>query len=404
MKNIFRIVYYFVYRYFWKQRYRSIVIDKKVNFKNVSLKNFKHSFCGYYTNKPFDSTNNRILVSSTNSDAVRSTGTEKLILSILDLTTMKYNSFAETVSWNWQQGAMLQWLDKERVIYNMYSMKADDYYSEIYNLKTSKKSKISFPIYKVSSNGEFAISLNFKRLAKYRPDYGYFCHQECILDDENDGLFFVNLETGISSLLISLNELKLFKPETEMLDAKHKVNHIDISPDNKRFLFLHRWYVGSKKFTRLLSCNIDGSDLRFHKGNRFVSHNCWANNESIISFCKNRFGYKYILTKGLSDEYNLLLDDLKFDGHPIVNENQSLMLTDTANPDRSLFKSLYLFNLNTKELKPIAQFFMSRKFAFGEMRIDLHPKWGSGNSILSIDYNNEGKRSIGIIDLKYDTE
>ena len=30
-----------------------------------------------------------------------------------------------------------------------------------------------------------------------------------------------------------------------MVNSKHKVNHIDIAPDGKRFMFIHRW-IGPK--------------------------------------------------------------------------------------------------------------------------------------------------------------
>ena len=41
----------------------------------------------------------------------------------------------------------------------------------------------------------------------------------------------------MSKLILSLDYLKNFNPDVTMTDAVHKVNHIDIAPDGKRFIF-----------------------------------------------------------------------------------------------------------------------------------------------------------------------
>ena len=61
-----------------------------------------------------------------------------------------------------------------RDIYNAYSTKEDAYFSKIVNLNNGTATRVCQPIYSVDPQGRFALTLDFSRLARLRPDYGYF--------------------------------------------------------------------------------------------------------------------------------------------------------------------------------------------------------------------------------------
>ena len=67
-----------------------------------------------------------------------------------------------------------------------------------------------------------------------------------------------------------------------MTGAEHKINHLMISPDGNRFMVLHRWFQNGVKYTRLVTCGMDGSDMYNLSDDDFVSHFCWKNNEEIL--------------------------------------------------------------------------------------------------------------------------
>ena len=64
----------------------------------------------------------------------------------------------------------------------------------------------------------------------------------------------------------------------------HKVNHIMLSPNGKRFLVLYRWLVGKRKYTRLITCNVDGTDMYILSDDDMVSHCYWKNYSTIPAF------------------------------------------------------------------------------------------------------------------------
>lgn len=74
----------------------------------------------------------------------------------------KIKKLGSTNSWNVQQGAMVQWLGPnfdEEIIYNDFQN--GDYCSVILNIKTNEKRIIKKPVYNVSSDGRWALTLDF---------------------------------------------------------------------------------------------------------------------------------------------------------------------------------------------------------------------------------------------------
>ena len=81
-----------------------------------------------------------------------------------------------------------------------------------------------------------------------------------------------------------------------MEGAEHKVNHLMISPNGKRFMVLHRWFKNGEKYTRLVTCNMDGTEMYNLSDDNFVSHCCWKNNEEILSYLNKKESGKGILS------------------------------------------------------------------------------------------------------------
>jgi hypothetical protein len=308
-------------------------------------------------------------------------------------------------AWNWQQGCMLQWYaaSNDTIIYNDFSYEKNHYISIIRNITTGNDKTIDFPVYSVSNSGDFALTLNFERLALMRPDYGYFNRNikwEDLPDDHSDGIWFVDLKKNSSKLILSLDTLKNYQPSETMNGAHHKVNHIDISPDGKRFMFLHRWVGPQGRFMRLLTADShDGSGLYYITGDQMVSHNCWLGNREIISFCRLPDGRDRYVRFRDQQSFSEIIGDTLFnkDGHPSVSPDGHWMLTDDY-PDKSRFSRLYLYHLNKKKKYIVGEFYQPLWYT-GEKRIDLHPKWSPDGQKVSIDSGHTGKRKFYVVDV-----
>jgi len=146
----------------------------------------------------------------------RAPGKDDMVkICLLETKTGKVDVIDETRAWNFQQGAMLQWLPEQRILYN--SAKDGIFISIIYELKSGKKREISRPVSAVSPDGKYALSINFARLARWRPGYGYAGLPDTFENKrwpEDDGLYIVNLETGDHKLIIPLARLLCFSVQT----------------------------------------------------------------------------------------------------------------------------------------------------------------------------------------------
>jgi hypothetical protein len=80
------------------------------------------------------------------------------------------------------------------------------------------------------------------------------------------------MQTGETELIITLEQLSEIPYRGKSLaDQWNYVNHLLVSPDSKRFIFLHRWRakgpddtdfkVNNGFVTRMFTANLDGSDL-----------------------------------------------------------------------------------------------------------------------------------------------
>lgn len=227
-----------------------------------------------------------------------------------------------THSWNVQQSCMAQWLGpdfKSRLIYNDY--RDGRYCSVVFNVEQMKEERVlPRPGYDVARDGSFALSLDFNRLHRMRPGYGYSNEQpdrtKGVLCPDECCIWKMDIPSGKVTELLKYTDMAAFEPDGSMSGAEHKVNHLMISPNGKRFMVLHRWYQNGKKHTRLVTCNIDKTDMYNLSDDVFVSHCYWKNDKEILSFLRKKdTGDHYYLMKDKSQEYQLLWPELNTDGH-----------------------------------------------------------------------------------------
>ena len=297
-------------------------------------------------------------------------------------------------AWNWQQGCQTTWFNIRSIIHNDFDGKK--YISKIVDINTLDYRVINFPIYSLSKDKTFALSLNFSRLAKLRKDYGYFnLPYDDLMDDKKDGIFYVDIRKNSSELFLSLDEIKHFRPKANMEGAVHKVNHIDISPNDKRAIFLHRWFKNKKKYTRLLCVDLATKKLTLLCDNDMVSHMTWVNNSKVFGYLRgknNKDGYFFIDMHG--NQRQLVHDLLKDDGHPTVYDERYIV-TDTY-PDYTCKSKLLLIDTKNEEVSVIGEFYSGKKYQ-NDKRCDLHPRRDQYG--LTIDSVALGKRNIFKIDI-----
>ena len=357
-------------------------------------------FFGYYDKSPWDVSGRYMLCMKAKDTWTDPDPMEEAEIILIDTeNSNSVRKLASTRTWNVQQGCMAQWLGPDfssKIIYN--DLRGGKYCSVILDVKTGEERIIEAPVYSVSSDGKTALSLDFSRLHNLRKGYGYAALPEITKGEaipDANAIWKIDLESGEVTPIFKYGDFAKFEPRPEMKGAVHKVNHLMLSPDGKRFMVLHRWFQGDRKYTRLVTCNVDGTDMYNLSDDDMVSHCFWKNDEEILAFeNKHSTGPGYYLMKDKTQEYRHLWPDISFDGHPSYSPTSDLIVTDRY-PDRSRIAKVMLMNEDTApEVK--AKVFAPFRYD-NDTRCDLHPRWKRDGSEICFDSVFEGHRGLYVL-------
>lgn len=384
-------------------------IKSEGDIKRVSLNDpDSEYFFGYYDKSPWDATGRYVLcmrAKDTWSEPDPVGDAEILLFDLEDGNSFRV--IATTHTWNVQQGCMAQWLGPDfssRIIYN--DLRDGKYCSVILDVSSGKEKVLPIPVYTVSSDGKTALSLDFSRLHSLRLGYGY-----AALPEETKGvalpdkpcIWKMDIGTGEVVELLKYTDFANFQPRPEMLEegSVHKVNHLMLSPNGKRFMVLYRWFCGQRKYTRLITCNVDGTDMYVLSDDDAVSHCYWKNDEEILAFeNKKDGGTGYYLMKDKSQEYVHLWKTIDNDGHPsYCPTNNHLVVTDSY-PNRARVANIKLLRDDEPESegKIIAKVFAPFKYD-NDTRCDLHPRWSRDGKTVCFDSVFEGHRGLYVVNV-----
>lgn len=387
-------------------------IKSEGNIVRISPDDSDHEyFFGYYDKSPWDITDRYMLCLKANDTWSDVSPKEKADILLIDTDKKdsdpeRIKKLAETNAWNVQQSCMMQWMGPDyssRILYNDFRNGA--YCSVILTLSTMEERIIPAPVYSVSSDGKFALTLDFSRLYELRPGYGYNNLPEetkGIALPDTTAIWKVDLETGDVVELLKYTDFASFQPREEMneVGSVHKVNHIMISPDNKRFMVLYRWFIGERKYTRLITCDVDGTNMFVLSDDDMVSHCFWKDSKYIIAFeNKSKGGTGYYLMKDKTDKFYRCWPEMTGDGHPSFSPDRKLIVTDTY-PNRSRIACVKLMDgdVRKREVNTIAKVFAPFKYD-NDTRCDLHPRWNREGNKICFDSIFEGHRGLYTINV-----
>lgn len=393
-------------------------IKSEGNIVKVSPDDPEHEyFFGYYDKSPWDMTDRYMICMKANNtwDDVSPKEDAEIIL-IDTARENKITILARTKAWNVQQGCMAQWLGPDyssRMIYNDY--RDGKYCSVIVELKMDdgdakviSETVIPVPVYSVSADGLFALTLDFSRLYRLRPGYGYHNVPEKTADEklpDTPCIWRVDLKSGKTVPVLKYTDFAEFEPRPEMEGAEHKVNHIMLNPKGNRFMVLHRWFKGGRKYTRLVTCNVDGSDLYNLSDDDMVSHCYWRTDKQIFAFENKKNGYSgdkggngYYLMKDRTQEYRRFWPGIDYDGHPSYSPDGSRVVFDRY-PDRMRMAAVMVSDAKNREnskVQTLARVFAPFKYD-NDTRCDLHPRWNRAGNSVCFDSVFEGHRGLYIV-------
>lgn len=398
-----------------------------------------HHFFGYYNKSNWGPGDGRVLSHRVGMMAADLTPSMQAEIGYFDVDDgEEFHVLGQTAAWNWQMGAQLQWLGgAARIIYNVRTDHSDGLYpgygSVVHDLDSGVSRQLGTPVYVVSPDGRYALTVDYSRLHITHPTIGYCPAGRAptvSLCPGDDGIHHIDLETGATRLLVSYAGLKAFDHRPSMDKAIHWVSHIEINPSSTRFLFLHRWTERVEDETcflhRLITMNLDGGDMRllecsdhplpqladnfdpaavgtfeYEKSEHQISHPLWRDDEHIIVWGPHDGEIHYHLYRDGAPA------DVEIVGRDVLTENGHMtyspidrrwLLTDTYPDAATNERALLLYDVERGACHRLGMFYTDPRLS-KENRCDLHPRWSRDGTRICIDSVHENERQMYIVDV-----
>lgn len=363
---------------------------------------------GYYDKLQFDPSGRYLLGQQVDFEGRSPRPEDSIRIGIID--TAQGDSWTEigsTRAWNWQQGAMLQWLPQSDRLLMWNDRDGDRFVCRIYDLKSKRTRTLPAPVYTLSPDGKTGLAPDFRRLNDVRPGYGY----AGIADPNREkltppdaGIWRIDLRRGKPDLLFSLADVaKIPHREAYSPNAKHWFNHLLFNPDGSRFIFLHRWRgdkEGTSFSTRMFTASAAGRDLYPLDPWGKTSHFIWRDPQHVLAWAWHPSHQNaFYLYRDQTEQVEVVGPGvMTVNGHCTYLPGNRWILNDTY-PDPQRLQHLYLFNVATRQRVPLADLLSPKQYT-GEWRTDLHPRFSPDGKKVCIDSTHEGLgRQMYLLDI-----
>jgi hypothetical protein len=369
----------------------------------------KAHFFGYYGMPPWDPTGRYLVCLESDFDDRLVAPGEKATILLVDLEKDSTVPLAQTSAWNFQQGAMLHWLNAREIIFN--DRVEEELRGVVLNVFTKERRVLPRAIAAMSLDGRQAACLSFARLAHTRPGYGYVGAVDPYKEESHpkeEGLHVMDVATGESRMVVSLDQIYHLEPVPE--DYRENVmwmNHVIFSRDGERLFFLGRFKPKKPGplVTAAFTVNTDGTDLRCILPYAWgASHFDWGKGREMVVTSRFQEGKNWLHVffedgMALEDYTTLAADKITNDGHCHFSYDGKWMVSDSYPKGPERMRSLYLIETATGASTELARFHEPKKYR-ADWRCDLHPRWSRDNSKICIDSTNQGIRQLFVVDLK----
>ncbi len=430
------------------------MIEHHLQPERVTPDDGAHYFVGYYDKQPWSDDGSKLLAHRTSFCDRFPSANDPCELGYIDLETKVFHPVATTRAWNYQQGAHLQWITIAGTACLLFNDRTDEntIIARAVDLSGNEIRRYPVPVYAVSKDRTFALTLDFARLTRLRPEYGYPGLTDPHSSEPSPsttGISRLDLETGAITQLVSIHDFARHDDLPEHTPHQH-INHIMINPSGTRACVLHRFdrpdgILASRLFT---FDTTTGTDRRLLMSG-MVSHYDWRDNQTLLAWAGKRallgtgtekptpkqramtlarktlkpvyyaLGKPRILmNKIMKDSYLLIPDqndapttpfaqgELTCDGHCTYLHDGSTppqwVLTD-GYPDMKSRQPLYLWDTHKDQGTEIGRFHTPRELD-AELRVDLHPRFSQDGSTICIDSAMNGSRAIYTLDIAPITE
>jgi len=368
----------------------------------------KHHWFAYYDKLQFDPSIRYCLGNAVEFEHRSPRPDDEIEVGMVDLKDGdRWIPLGTSRSWGWQQGCMLQWVPgtESTVIYN--DREGDRFVARVVDVTTRRGRTVPHAIYALAPDGRTAVTTDFRRINEMRPGYGYAGLPDpwtALTAPSDVGIQRVDLETGEVTMLVSLAEIVAIPRPGGFGPGKHWFNHLLVSPDGQRTIFLHRWRTEPGRFaTRMFTIGLDGTGLReLNPGAGMVSHFIWRDADHILAWTRHPTeGDCFCIMEDAVDGgiEPIGREAMPRDGHCTYLPGGRWIVNDTypQGPDR--LQRVYLYEVATGRRVDLGAFPSPADYT-GEWRCDTHPRHSPDGRWLCIDSPHTGSgRQMHLLDI-----
>lgn len=368
----------------------------------------KHHWFAYYDKLQFDPSIRYCLGNAVEFEHRSPRPDDEIEVGMVDLKDGdRWIPLGTSRSWGWQQGCMLQWVPgtESTVIYN--DREGDRFVARVVDVTTRRGRTVPHAIYALAPDGRTAVTTDFRRINEMRPGYGYAGLPDpwtALTAPSDVGIQRVDLETGEGTMLVSLAEIVAIPRPGGFGPGKHWFNHLLVSPDGQRTIFLHRWRTEPGRFaTRMFTIGLDGTGLReLNPGAGMVSHFIWRDADHILAWTRHPTeGDCFCIMEDAVDGGIAPIgrEAMPRDGHCTYLPGGRWIVNDTypQGPDR--LQRVYLYEVATGRRVDLGAFPSPADYT-GEWRCDTHPRHSPDGRWLCIDSPHTGSgRQMHLLDI-----
>jgi len=364
-----------------------------------------HHFFGYYDKSPWNASGTRLLAHEATFNDRPPGAADSVAIGIVDVESgHRFQSLADTRAWNWQQGSMLQWHpgDPDNLIVHN-DLRSGRFVAVVRDTAGHEVAVYDRPVYAMAPQGRHAYSVNFARLHRHRPGYGYAGAEDAYGDDphpSDDGLHRIDLGSGRSELIVPIDGLGRIGTKEPITDFQW-LNHVQVSPDGGRLAFFHiRRTTGAAWRARLFTCAADGSEPACLIDADVVSHYDWLDARTLLIWSRDQGtpGHFWRVDALTGERAAIGRGILIEDGHVSFSPDRRWVLNDTY-PDRHDMRTLMLYRWADGERIDLARLHSPKARWWGEIRCDLHPRWNRDGTKICIDSVHSGERQMYVMDV-----
>jgi len=347
---------------------------------------------------------------------------------LVDLTTGEQKIIAETIGWDTQLGAQVQWgATDQELFFNDINPDTWIPFGIKMDPVTGSKQKLDGTVYSVSPDGQWAASTCLRRIGATQAGYGVVVPKEFVpvnkglVDD--DGVYVTNTRTGESLMVASYQ--RIVDEATPKIDVSRYGPgdfygfHVKWNASSERIMVVVRYmaYSDGKRRPMLITMNRDGDDIRVaipasEWADKGGNHPNWHpdGEHVMMNLDIDGDGWMYVQARYDGTGLKKFTEVPANHGHPSIHPGGRYMISDVYPREANAFGDgtvpLLFTDLEKGQrqtlvrMDSVSRFFDDDMNSAKAMRVDLHPAWDrSAYTRVAINGVLNGTRRVFVADL-----